>query len=113
MADCIFCQIVAKKIPADVKYEDEHILVFPDIAPKAPIHWLIIPKKHVGSMQELTAEDSALVGHLFTQVPKIAQLAGVDKTGHRIVSSTGFDGGQTVPHLHVHLFGGKKLGSWF
>lgn len=113
MEDCIFCQIVAKKIPADIKYEDDHILVFPDIAPKAPIHWLIIPKKHVGSMQELTAEDSALAGHLFTQVSKIAQLAGIDKTGHRIVSSTGSDGGQTVPHLHVHLFGGQKLADWF
>lgn len=113
MEDCIFCKIVAKQIPAQVKYEDEQILVFPDIQPKAPIHWLIIPKKHIQSMRDLKSEYSDLAAHLFTQIPTIAQLAGVAESGFRIVSSSGADGGQTVPHLHVHLFGGEKLGSWF
>lgn len=113
MDECIFCKIVAKQIPAVIQYEDEQILVFKDIEPKAKVHWLIIPKLHIDSMQALTPEHSALAGYLFTQIGKLAGLAGVDKTGYRIVSSTGADGGQTVPHLHVHLFGGEKLSNWF
>lgn len=112
MDDCIFCKIVAKQIPADVQFEDEQILVFKDIAPKAKVHWLIVPKVHIASMQALAPEHAALAGHLFTQVGKIAELAGVDKSGYRMVSNTGADGGQDVFHLHIHLFGGEKIPGW-
>jgi histidine triad (HIT) family protein len=112
MDECIFCKIVAKQIPATIQYEDDKILVFKDIAPKAPVHWLIVPKAHVASMQELKPEHAELAGHLFTQVGKIAELAGVDKSGYRIVSNTGADGGQDVFHLHIHLFGGAKILGW-
>lgn len=113
MDDCLFCKIIAKQLPADIKYEDEHLIVFQDIAPKAPIHWLIVPKEHVASMQDLNERHMLLAGYLFSHVGNIATLAGVAESGYRIVSSVGADGGQTVSHLHVHLFGGKKLGSWF
>ena len=113
MAECIFCKIVAKELSADVKYEDDQILVFPDITPKAPIHWLIIPKQHISSMQGLGEEHVALAGHIFSHVASIARLAGIAESGYRIVSSTGVNGGQTVAHLHVHLFGGEKLPNWF
>lgn len=112
MDECIFCKIVAKQIPAAIQYEDDQVLVFKDIAPKAKVHWLIIPKMHIASMQALTPEQSALAGYLFTQVGNIAALAGVDKSGYRIVSNTGADGGQDVFHLHVHLFGGEKIPGW-
>jgi histidine triad (HIT) family protein len=110
--ECIFCKIVAKQIPATIKYEDDHILVFPDIAPKAPVHWLIIPKVHLSSMQQLGPDQAELAGHLFSQIGKIAELAGVAQSGYRIVSNTGADGGQDVFHLHVHLFGGGKIPGW-
>lgn len=113
MDDCIFCKIVSKQIPADIKYEDEHLIVFQDIAPKAPVHWLIVPKQHVASMQDLDDGHTLLAGYLFSHVATVAELAGVAESGYRIVSSTGVDGGQTVPHLHVHLFGGEKLPNWF
>lgn len=113
MEDCIFCKIVAKKIPAQVQYEDDKIIVFKDIAPKAKVHWLVVPKKHLDSMQALTSDQAELAGHLFTRISNIAELAGVAQSGYRIVSSIGVDGGQEVPHLHIHLLGGEKLsGMW-
>lgn len=113
MEDCIFCQIVAKQLPADIKYEDEQILVFPTIAPQAPIHWLIIPKEHIQSIQQLDEAKANIASHLFTQIHALAELAGIDKSGYRILSSTGVDANQTIPHLHVHMLGGKRLSDSF
>lgn len=110
MAECIFCQIVVRKIPAQIQFEDEQVLVFTDIAPKAPVHWLIIPKEHIPSVQELTSDQVGLAGHLLTILPRLAAQAGVAQSGYRVLTSIGKDGGQEVPHLHLHLLGGRALG---
>ncbi|MEK7540427.1 MAG: histidine triad nucleotide-binding protein [Patescibacteria group bacterium] len=109
MEDCIFCKIVAKQIPADIKFEDNEILVFKDIAPKAKIHWLVVPKKHIPSLQALTSEDSKLAGHLIMNIPTIAFKAGVNETGYKVFMNTGPHGEQVVPHIHMHLMGGEPL----
>ena len=108
MENCIFCKIAAGEIPSTKVYEDEMILAFRDIAPMAPTHILVIPKAHIGSVNEITAENSAVVTHIFEVIPQIAageMLVG----GYRVVSNCGEDGGQTVHHLHFHILGGKKL----
>lgn len=105
MSDCLFCQIIAGNIPSDKVYEDEHILVFKDIAPRAPVHLLMIPKVHLSSLADATTEHSALLGYMMTKVPEIAQEAGCEK-GFRTIVNTGADGGQEVYHLHIHVLGG-------
>ena len=106
--DCIFCKIAAGEIPSTKVYEDDQILAFRDIAPMAPAHILVIPKAHIGSVAEITADNAALVAHIFTVIPQIAREEGLD-SGYRVVSNCGPDAGQTVHHLHFHILGGKQL----
>ena len=109
MNDCIFCKIVDKELPADILYEDNNVIVFKDIKPKAPLHILIVPKKHIPSINHLELEDKELMGEMFLAAKKMAKKQGVAKTGYRLVFDTGKNAGQTVDHLHLHLLGGKKL----
>ena len=105
---CIFCKIAAGEIPSTKVYEDERILAFRDIAPMAPTHILVIPKGHIGSVAEITPENSAVVAHIFAAIPKIAEAEGL-VNGYRVVSNCGADAGQTVRHLHFHILGGRQL----
>ena len=106
--DCLFCKIVAGDIPSSKVYEDEQILAFRDIAPAAPVHVLFIPKAHIAGVREITAENAAVVAHIFSVIPQVAQELGI--TDYRVVSNNGADAGQTVHHLHFHLLGGATLG---
>lgn len=106
--DCLFCKIAAGQIPSTKVYEDESILAFRDIAPQAPTHILVIPKCHIGSVAEITAENAALIAHIFAVIPQIARQEGLEN-GYRVVSNCGKDAGQTVNHLHFHILGGKEL----
>ena len=108
MNDCLFCKIIAGDIPSNKVYEDEHVYAFRDINPQAPVHILIVPKEHVCCADAVTAENSALVAHIFEAVPKIAKAEGLTG-GYRVINNCGEDGGQTVMHLHFHLIGRKKL----
>ena len=108
MSDCLFCKIAAGVIPSTKVYEDEKILAFRDIAPQAPVHILVIPKAHIGSVAEITEENSQVVAHIFRVIPEIAGAEGLDK-GYRVVSNCGADAGQTVFHLHFHILGGRQL----
>ena len=107
--DCIFCKIANKEIPAEIVYTDEKIIAFKDIKPVAPIHLLIIPRKHIPSFNHLALEDKELIGELFLAAQKLAKAKGVVKTGYRLIFNIGKDAGQTVDHLHLHLIGGKRL----
>lgn len=106
--NCLFCKIIAGEIPSTKVYEDEDIVCFRDIAPQAPVHDLIVPKKHIASADEITAENSAVIAKCFERVHHIAALEGLT-TGYRVINNCGEDGGQTVMHIHFHLIGGKKL----
>ena len=106
--DCLFCRIVAGEIPSTKVYEDEKVLAFRDINPQAPTHILVIPKTHIASVAEITEENSGLVAHIFTVIPKIAEKEGLTE-GYRVVSNCGDHAGQTVHHLHFHILGGKPL----
>ena len=106
---CLFCEIAAGNIPSARVYEDELVYAFRDIAPQAPVHVLIIPKKHIESAQALTSEDDALLCHLFACARKIAESEGVAASGYRLITNVGDDAGQSVHHLHLHLIGGKAL----
>ena len=108
MSDCLFCKIIAGSIPSTKVYEDETVLAFRDIAPQAPTHVLVVPKAHMASVNDITAENSAVVSHIFDVIPQIAKAAGLDG-GYRVVSNCGADAGQTVHHLHFHILGGKTL----
>ena len=108
MSDCLFCKIIAGDIPSTKVYEDETVLAFRDIAPQAPTHILVIPKVHIPSVDGVTAENSAVVAHIFEVIPAIAKAEGLEN-GYRVVSNCGSDAGQTVPHLHFHILGGKQL----
>ena len=108
MSNCLFCRIIAGDIPSTKVYEDETVLAFRDIAPQAPTHILVIPKTHISSVAEISAENSAVVAHIFEVIAQIARAEGLE-TGYRVVSNCGEDGGQTVHHLHFHILGGKKL----
>lgn len=107
--DCLFCKIIKGEIPSKKVYEDEKVYAFHDISPAAPVHVLIIPKTHIPSANALTAENAAVVGHIFTVAAKIAADLGIAEKGYRIVNNCGEDGGQTVHHLHFHLLGGRSL----
>lgn len=106
--DCLFCKIAAGEIPSQKVYEDEEILAFRDIAPMAPVHILVIPKAHIGSVDEVTAENSAVVAHIFQVIPQIAKAENLEK-GYRVVSNCGEHAGQSVHHLHFHILGGRQL----
>jgi len=107
--DCIFCQIVAGKIPADIVYQDEEVMVFPDISPVAPTHLLIIPKKHIPSLAHLPDAEIPLIGHMVKVANQLAREGGVAESGYRLVINSGEQGGQLVPHLHMHLLSGRRL----
>ncbi|MGN1305186.1 MAG: histidine triad nucleotide-binding protein [Oscillospiraceae bacterium] len=107
--DCIFCKIAAGEIPSTKVYEDDTVLAFKDINPLAPVHILVIPKTHIESAAQITADNSAVVAHIFEVISKIAKEQGIDKDGFRVVSNCGEDGCQSVKHLHFHILGGKKL----
>ena len=106
--NCLFCKIIAGDIPSTKVYEDETVLAFRDIAPQAPTHILVIPKTHIPSVDGVTAENSAVVAHIFEVIPQIAKAEGLEN-GYRVVSNCGADAGQTVPHLHFHILGGRQL----
>lgn len=108
MSDCLFCKIIAGEIPSEKVYEDDEILAFKDISPMAPVHILIIPKNHIGGVDEVNEENSAVISKIFVVAAKLAEEFHLDN-GFRVVSNVGDDGGQTVRHLHFHLLGGKKL----
>ncbi len=108
MADCIFCKIAGKEIPSKVVYEDDKILCFHDLEPQAPVHVLIIPKKHIESLDTVEAEDLELLGYIMTKVKELAAELGL-VNGYRLVNNCGEDGVQTVKHLHFHLLGKRKL----
>ena len=108
MSNCLFCKIIAGDIPSTKVYEDDTVLAFRDIAPQAPTHILVIPKAHIGSVAEVSAENSAVVAHIFEVIAAIAKAEGLEN-GYRVVSNCGEDAGQTVHHLHFHILGGKKL----
>lgn len=107
--DCLFCKIVEKKIPAQLVYEDEHVIAFRDIRPVAPTHVLIIPRVHFASLDEATAEHREVIGHAMMTAAKIAREEGFADNGFRTVVNTGEHAGQTVFHLHVHLLGGRDF----
>ena len=107
--DCLFCKIAAGEIPSKKVYEDEQVYAFYDIEPQAPVHVLLIPKTHIASAAEITAENSAVVAHIFEVAAQIAKELKLDD-GFRIVSNCGDSAGQTVKHLHFHLMGGRTFG---
>ena len=109
MSDCLFCKIIAGEIPSTKVYEDEVCFAFRDIAPQAPTHILVVPKEHIASADELTADNVSPAAHILTVIPKIAAAEGLEN-GYRIVSNVGPDAGQTVRHLHFHILGGARLG---
>lgn len=108
MTDCLFCKIIAGQIPSNKVYEDETVFAFRDIAPMAPTHILVVPKCHIDSCNGITAENSAVVAHIFEVIPKIAAEEGL-VNGYRVVSNCGDHAGQSVKHLHFHILGGRQL----
>lgn len=106
---CVFCRIVAGELPSDVVYRDDDFLAFRDISPQAPKHVLIIPKAHIRSIAELTPGQETVVGRLLILAKNLAEKEGIAKSGYRLVINCGPEGGQEVPHLHLHLLGGRKL----
>jgi len=109
MTDCLFCKIIDKKIPAKIAYEDDKVLAFYDLSPQAPVHILLIPKKHIASINDLPEEDSGIIGYLHLIAKKLARELQIDKSGFRLVINNGPDAGQAVSHIHLHVLGGRKL----
>ncbi len=107
--DCIFCQIAAGKISGDIVYRDDEIIAFRDINPQAPVHLLVIPRKHIASLVQLGEEDIPLMGRLVGVANELAGREGVAQSGYRLAVNCGGEGGQLVPHLHLHLLGGRQL----
>ncbi|ASW43667.1 histidine triad nucleotide-binding protein [Clostridium isatidis] len=107
--DCIFCKIINGEIPSSKIYEDEEVLAFHDINKAAPIHFLVIPKKHIQSANEINSENSKTIAHIFEIISKLAKDLGISEGGYRIVNNCGKDGGQTVNHLHFHVLGQRDL----
>ncbi len=104
---CVFCEIIKGNIPSNKVYEDEMMLAFKDLNPQAPVHVLAVPKEHIACANDITAENSAYVSHIFEKLPEIAKSQGIDS--YRIINNCGDDAGQTVKHLHFHLLGGIKM----
>ncbi len=109
MDKCVFCQIINKEIKADIVHEDENIVAFRDINPQAPVHILVVPKKHISSIMELQKNDEKHIGYVYTACKEIAKKENVSHTGFRIVVNTGNDAGQVVKHIHFHFLAGRKL----
>ena len=109
MSACLFCSVVDGTIQSTMVYEDEHAVAFQDIHPQAPVHILVIPKRHVQSVQDFEDSDAELLGHLLMVCVKLAKQKGISESGYRIVTNSGTHAGQTVPHLHFHLLGGRSM----
>lgn len=110
MSDSIFTKIINREIPSEIVYEDEEIIALNDISPKAPVHVLIVPKKHIATLNDATEDDAVLLGKLLLTAAKIAKSLGIAENGYRIVVNCNKEGGQSVFHIHFHLIGGKQLG---
>ena len=106
--DCLFCKIIEGDIPSQCLYEDDKIYVFKDIDPQAPVHFLVIPKKHIDSLDTMADEDAELIGYVFKKIRDLAREQGL-KDGYRVVNNIGEDGGQSVKHMHFHVLGGRSL----
>jgi len=109
MSGCIFCKIVNNEASASILYRDEQVTAFRDVHPAAPVHILIVPNKHIESVNNLAPEEEALAGHLFTVARQLAEQEGVAESGYRLITNTGVNGGQSVSHLHMHLLGGSHM----
>ena len=109
MVDCLFCNIVARKIPAQIVLENDHVVAFKDIRPMAPTHALVIPKKHVVGIHEVAADDAGLLGQVMLAARDVAEKLGLNKGGYRLVINQGPDAGQSVFHLHLHVLGGRTM----
>jgi histidine triad (HIT) family protein len=109
MSDCIFCKIIDKKIPARIVYEDEHAVAFEDVNPQAPVHTLVIPRKHIPTLLDIKEEDNNLIGHLVKVANKIANDRGIAERGFRVVTNCNPESGQTVYHIHLHILGGRQM----
>lgn len=107
--NCIFCKIVKKEIPSKILYEDDLVIAFEDIAPQAPIHILVIPKKHYSTVLDINENDKELIGHIFMVIKKITEQKGVDEKGFRVVMNCNSQGGQTVFHVHFHILAGRQM----
>ena len=107
--ECIFCKIIAGKIPSEIIYQDEEVVAFRDIEPMAPVHLIIISKKHIPSLAHLSEVELSLIGHMIDIANRLAREEGIAERGYRLVINCGEEGGQLVPHLHMHLLGGRKL----
>ena len=109
MPDCLFCKIIAREIPASIVYEDDRVIAFNDINPQAPTHVLVIPKRHIESLNEISTEDDQIVGELVRRAAAIAKERGISAGGYRTVFNTNREAGQTVFHIHLHLLGGRSM----
>ncbi|MGI6698475.1 MAG: histidine triad nucleotide-binding protein [Clostridia bacterium] len=109
MSDCIFCKIASGDIPGDVVYQDDRVIAVNDIDPKAPVHILIMPKKHIPSLNEIDDSNKDIMAHILTVAANLAKAKGVAEKGYRIVNNCGVQGGQSVEHIHFHLLGGRSL----
>ena len=110
MTDCIFCKIAAGEIPASIVYDDEHVLAFRDINPQAPVHVIVIPKRHIRTLNDLSPEDAGLIGQMFLAARQVASDLGVADSGYRTLINCNRDGGQDVFHVHMHLLAGRMMG---
>ena len=109
MKNCIFCDIFTGDEPGDILYQDDTVTAFRDIHPVAPTHVLIIPNRHISTVNELTAADETLVGHMFTTARKVALMERIAEPGYRLILNTNYDGGQVIYHMHLHLIGGRRM----
>jgi histidine triad (HIT) family protein len=109
MPDCIFCEIINKRMKSDLVHEDPEILAFRDINPQAPVHILIVPKQHIESIQEISGDEVSLIGKMVLIAQEIAKSEKIDTRGYRLVLNNGVHGGQTVPHVHLHILGGRRM----
>lgn len=107
--DCIFCGIVEGRVPGAIVWEDDEVIAFRDINPRAPTHVLVIPRRHIASVNDLEAKDAGLVGRLFLAAKVVAREEGIAESGYRLVMNAGPDGGQTVDHIHLHVLGGRSM----
>ncbi len=107
--DCLFCKIVAGEIPSDILYQDEQVVAFRDINPQAPVHVLVIPREHIAFLSDVTEEQSGLLGRMMAVANRLAKSEGIAEKGYRITVNCGEQGGQMVPHIHLHLVGGRQL----
>lgn len=107
--DCIFCHVISGKIPSDIVYQDEKVIAFRDINPQSPVHLLVIPREHFTALTDITEKEASLMGHIIGVANKLARDEGMAETGYRLVINCGKQGGQLVPHLHLHVIGGRQL----